>query len=101
MSIKRFGGCWKTSWCRKHRRVWFFLTLIRCLRPELNHHIYNSNSAPFRLEPINGTGIAHFNVYSNIFGYGKTVETPIFRPDYANPGIYTLSNRIVFIFPDL
>ena len=45
--------------------------------------------------------IAHFDVYNYVVGYGKTVETPIFRPDYANPGKYTLSNRIVFTFPDL
>ena len=61
--------------------------------------LYNSNSAPFRLEPIDGTGIAHFDVYNNVLGCGKAVETPIFRPDYANPGKYTLSNRILFKFP--
>ena len=63
--------------------------------------IQYSNSAPFRLEPIDGTGIAHFDVYNNVLGYGKAVETPVIRPDYANPGKYTLSNRIVFTFPDL
>ena len=61
--------------------------------------IQYSTPTPFRLEPIDGTGVFHLDLYNNVLGYGKAVETVTIRPDEDNPGKYRISNRAFFTFP--
>ena len=61
--------------------------------------IQYSHPSPFRFEPVDGTGIFHFDIYNNVLGYGKAVEVVTIKPDYDNPGKYRISSRDVFTFP--
>ena len=63
--------------------------------------IQYSSSAPIRFEPIDGTGILTFDLYNNVLGYGKAVETVTIRPDEDNPGKYHISDRNFITFPSL
>ena len=58
--------------------------------------IQYSTPVPFRFEPIDGTGIFHFDLYNNVLGYGKAVQTVTIRPD---EGKYRINNRAFFTFP--
>ena len=56
------------------------------------------NPIPFRPEPIDGTYILDFDLYSRVLGYGKATGTVSIKPDPKNPGKYRLINKNVFTF---
>ena len=58
-----------------------------------------STPTPLRYEPVDRTGISHFDIYNNVLGYGKAVGAVTIKPDYDNPGKYRISSRDVFTFP--
>ena len=57
--------------------------------------IQYSTPTPFRLDPIDGTGVFHFDLYNNVLGYGKAVETVTIRPDEDTPGKYRLETTVL------
>ena len=56
------------------------------------------NATPFRREPIDGTYILNYDLYSRVLGYGKASGTYTIKPDPENPGKERFVNRNVFTF---
>ena len=56
------------------------------------------SAIPFRREPIDGTYILDFDLYSRVLGYGKASGLCTIKPDPENPGKYRYVNKNVFTF---
>ena len=56
------------------------------------------NPIPIRREPIDGTHILDYDLYSRVLGYGKASGTSTIKADPDNQGKYRFVNRNVYTF---
>ena len=56
------------------------------------------NAIPTRLEPVDGTYSADYDIYNQVLGYGKALGIARLKPDPDNPGKFRLILRLVYTF---
>ena len=61
--------------------------------------ILGQSSTPFRVEPVDGTGILNQDLYNNVLGYRKSHIMVSLQPDQYDPSKYCLMTRHVISFP--